>query len=113
MDKSFGLKISVLKHLSLAYIHTKTELKTHSHWAVKHRFVLKLHVKTMLNCRNKPEFTSFYVYHGDTIDGHLKMTNHKVVLRSCSVEHDLNKRWFFKTILHCNSSKILLNYNKF
>ena len=28
MDKSFGLKISVLKHFPLGYIHTKSELKT-------------------------------------------------------------------------------------
>ena len=32
--------------------------------------------KTYLNRGNKQEFNSFYVYHGDTIDGHQQTTNH-------------------------------------
>ena len=53
MDTAFGLKISVHKHLPLGYIHTKNELKTQSHWAVKCRFVLNW-VKTLKNVVRPP-----------------------------------------------------------
>ena len=46
MDKSFGIKISVLKDLPLGYIHTKNELKPQIHWAVKRRFIIERYVKT-------------------------------------------------------------------
>ena len=65
MDKSFGLKLSVPKRLPLGYIHTNNELKTQSHWTVKHRYVLKCMLKlSLFNCRNNLEFTSFNVHHG-------------------------------------------------
>ena len=50
MDNSFGLKIVVLKYMPLAYVHTKNELKIQSNWAVKHRFILKIRVKTLKKC---------------------------------------------------------------
>ena len=48
MDKSFGLKLQVLKHLArlpLGYLQTKNKLTIQSHCATGHRFVLKTRTK--------------------------------------------------------------------
>ena len=41
IDKSFGLKLQVIKHLPLKHLQTKDELTLQSHFAVGHRFALK------------------------------------------------------------------------
>ena len=46
MNKSFGLKLEMVKHLPLGYSQTKNELTTLVHCDAGHRFVLKTHAKT-------------------------------------------------------------------
>ena len=46
MNKSFGLKLEVVKHIFPGYLQTKNELTTLSHCDVGHRFVLKTRAKT-------------------------------------------------------------------
>ena len=47
MNKSFGFKLEVVKHLPLGYLQTKNKLATQSHCNARHRFVLKTRAKTL------------------------------------------------------------------
>ena len=61
MDKSFGLKLQLIKHLSLGYLQT----------AAEHRFVLKARAKILkIRCGSKQKFTGFIDYHKDSIESH-------------------------------------------
>ena len=51
MNKSFGLKLEVVKHLPLGYLQTKNELTTLSHCDAGHKFV----VKTCTKAPKKPD----------------------------------------------------------
>ena len=48
VNKSFGLKLEVVKYLPLGYLHTKNELTTLSNCDAGHRFVLKTRAKTSI-----------------------------------------------------------------
>ena len=79
MNKSFGLKLEVVKHLPLGYLQTKNELTTPSRCDAGHRFILKTRAKTSkktrLKCGNKQEFTSFIAYHRNSIESHQQTRN--------------------------------------
>ena len=49
MNKSFGLKLEVVKYLPLGYLQTKNELTTPSRCDAGNRFVLKTRANTSKN----------------------------------------------------------------
>ena len=78
MNKSFGLKLEVVKHLPLRYWQTKNELTTPSRCDAGHRFVLKQRVKISKKTAKvwkQAEIYQFIAYHRDSIESHQQTRN--------------------------------------
>ena len=79
-----------------------------SHCIAKHIFALKTCTKTLKNLAklwNKQKFTSFIVYHRDSIES---LSPNEKSLNS--MQHAIKEKWFFKLKFHWNNSEISLKF---